>query len=724
MAKCHFEQDSEDNTNKRKSSTTTVQKEQGSAQRQDRQATESRRKRVRFEPKSSTEQSSDPPHGSAKPEERTKQGRTSSILRSETLSNAAQIEQIGQDPVIPSMTETQQIGQDPVVPSMTDPSMTEIPNIYTETQQRQKQDTQRHLIEVMTSELQVHGSKSDVPYEAMRVPTIQIDDEHPLFAYKAKTDPDTMYFHEALRQPDKKEFIKAMDKELTDQMEHGNFTVVHCDTVPEGATVLPTVWALRRKRKQDTGEIYKYKGRLNVDGSKQQKGINYWETFAPVVTWPAIRFVLVLTLINGWKTRQVDYVQAYPQADAPLDNLYVKIPKGFEIEGDNREDYVFKVNKNVYGTHQAGRVWNKHLVDKLTEAGFEQSEIDECVFYRGNCLYILYTDDSILVGPTDEELDETIAAMQNTGLKLTVEGKIDDFIGVNIDRQEDGTFHLTQHRLIEQILKEMRLCSPNVNVKQTPAMVSKNLKRCSKSESFDGHFNYRSIIGKLNFLTSSTRADIAHAVHSAARFQADPKQEHGKAVEWICRYLAGTRDKGMIYTPSPDHSFDVYCDADFAGNWDPDEAENDKDTARSRSAYVIMYAGCPILWASKLQTLYALSSTEAEYYSLSTALRQTIPIMELAKEMKNKGFNIGSTVPRVHCEVFEDNSGALEIATIHKTRPRTKHMNVQMHHFRHHVDTGEISIHPIDTDDQPADMLSKSVPVNKLIKFRRFIMGW
>jgi len=384
---------------------------------------------------------------------------------------------------------------------------------------------------------------------------------------------------------------------------------------------------------------------------------------------------------------------------------------------------LFKVNKNVYGTHQAGRVWNKYLVKKLESAGFQQSKVDECVFYRGHCLYILYTDDPIPVEPTDNELADTIKAMKSKGLKLTIEGTINDFIGVNIKRRSDGSYNLTQKRLIDQILKEMRLCSLNVNVKQTPAMVSKILKRHSNSESFDGHFNYRSIIGKLNFLTSSTRPDLAHATHSAARFQADPKQEHGKAVEWLCRYLAGTRDKGIIFNPQKDHSFDVYCDASFAGEWDPDETD-DPDAARSRSAYVIMYAGCPILWASKLQTLFALSSTESEYYSLSTALRQTIPIMELAKEMKTKGFDIGSTVPKVHCKVFEDNSGALEIATIHKTRPRTKHMNCQVHHFRHYVDSGEITIHPIGTDDQSADMLSKSVILTKLIKFRKFIMGW
>jgi hypothetical protein len=514
-----------------------------------------------------------------------------------------------------------------------------------------------------------------------------------------------------------------MDKELQDQLEHGNFIVVHKSTVPEGATVLPTVWAMRRKRKQDTGEIYKYKGRLNVDGSRQTRGINFWETFAPVATWASIRFILVLTLIHNWKTRQIDYVQAYTQADAPLDNLYVKVPRGVEVENGKREDYVLKVNKNVYGTHQAGRVWNKHLVNKLKSIGFTQSKIDECVFYRQRCIYVLYTDDSILVGPDDNELDAIVSDMKSAGLNLTIEGRIDDFLGVNIDRRDDGTIHLTQPHLIDTILKEMRLHSDNVTVKTTPAAVSTILKRESRSEKFDGHFNYRSIIGKLNFLEKSTRPDISQAVHQAARFAADPKQSHGKAVEWLCRYLAGTRDKGIIFNPK-DESFNVYADADFAGNWDKEEAPDDADTARSRSAFVIMYAGCPILWGSKLQTLIALSSTESKYFCLSTATREVIPIMELAKEMKQYGFDISTTAPTVHCKVFEDNSGALEIATVHKMRPRTKHINVQYHHFRQYVNSGQMSIQPIDTDEQPAHMLSKSVPWKKLAKHRLFISGW
>ena len=150
--------------------------------------------------------------------------------------------------------------------------------------------------------------------------------------------------------------------------------------------------------------------------------------------------------------------------------------------------------------------------------------------------------------------------------------------------------------------------------------------------------------------------------------------------KWLGRYLKATKDKGTVLLPNRNKQLEVYVDADFSGNWDPKETW-DRDTARSRYGYFIMYAGCPILWKSQLATEIALSSTESEYTGLSYALRDAIPVMELLKEMKGKRFPILSAVAKVHCKVFEDNSGALEIARIHKYRPRTKHLNVRLHHF-------------------------------------------
>jgi hypothetical protein len=575
--------------------------------------------------------------------------------------------------------------------------------------------------------METHLLQQDIPGELFSLsamfPNSATDhDEFPLLAHVARSDPDTMYMHEAMKQPDRKQFLQAMQKEVEDQTNNGNWSIVKRSQVPEGASILPAVWSMRRKRRLTTGEVYKWKARLNVDGSKQVKGLNYWETYAPVATWPSIRLLLILALQRRWYTKQIDYVLAFPQADIEVD-LYMELPKGFEIGGAAKGEYVLQLHKNVYGQKQAGRVWNQHLVEKLKSIGFQQSHTDECVFFHGSAVYVLYTDDSILAGPNETELDDILDKMRNVGLDITVEGDISDFLGVNIDRKEDGTIHLTQPQLIESILKDLRLDGDIVKPLGTPALASTILNSHLSSPSFDNNFHYRSVIGKLNYLEKCSRPDIAYAVHQCARFSHSPRKEHGEAVKRIGRYLKGTRDKGVILRPD-DSSFDVYVDSDFAGNWDKDLAPNDDSTARSRHGYIITFAGCPIVWASQLQQEIALSSTEAEFIGLSYALRTTIPIMELLKEFQQHGFDIKSTQPKVHCRVFEDNSGAIELAKVPKMRPRTKHINIKYHHFRSYVNNGEITVHAIATQLQPADMLTKPLNQITLYRHRLKIMGW
>ena len=548
-------------------------------------------------------------------------------------------------------------------------------------------------------------------------------DEDPLLAYKASADPDTMYMHQAVKEPDKDHFIAAMQKEVRDQSENGNFSVIHKSMVPKGATTLPSVWQMKRKRDIRTRQIKKWKARLNVDGSRMTKGIHYTDTYAPVASWNSIRLLLTLTAVHSWHTKQLDYVLAFPQAPVEKE-LYMAIPKGFEIDEGKMDDYALKLHKNVYGQKQAGRVWNNHLVDILTKrVGFVQSKVDACVFYRGKTMYVLYTDDSILAGPDEAEIDQIIKDMKKAKLDITIEGDLQDFLGVNIDRKEDGTIHLTQPHLIDQILKDLRLDGETVTEKSVPASSSKLLSRHSSSEPFDNSFNYKSVIGKLHYLDKGSRSDIAYITHQCARFTSEPKMEHAQALRWLGRYLKATRDKGTILRPREDKDMEIYVDADFSGNWDSTETW-DRDTACSRHGYIISYAGCPIIWKSQLQTEIALSSTESEYTGLSYALRDGIPMMEILKEMKGLNFPIRSTTPQVHCKVFEDNSGAMEIAKTHKFRPRTKHLNVKLHHFRDYVTRKEITIHSISTTEQLADYLTKPVNESILQKLRHTVMGW
>ena len=334
-----------------------------------------------------------------------------------------------------------------------------------------------------------------------------------------------------------------------------------------------------------------------------------------------------------------------------------------------------------------------------------------------------YVDDSILLGPDPAELDEIIEQMKQADLELTVEGDMADFLGVKIEHKEDGTIHLTQPHLIESILKELHLNRPDTKAKSTPAASSKILGRFPDSPDFDNHFHYRRVIGKLNYLEKSTRPEIAYAVHQCARFSAEPKLEHSNAIKWLGRYLYGTKDKGLILRPNDD-SFNVYVDADFAGNWIPEDAMDDVNTARSRYGYVVMYRGCPVTWASKMQTEIALSSTESEYIGLSHSLKQVIPLIELVKKLQTLGVELLDGNPKVHCKLFEDNSGAIEMARVPKIRPRTKHINVKYHHFRDYVFRNEISIVYIHTDEQLADILTKPVNEQKLNKHRLTINGW
>ena len=126
-----------------------------------------------------------------------------------------------------------------------------------------------------------------------------------------------------------------------------------------------------------------------------------------------------------------------------------------------------------------------------------------------------------------------------------------------------------------------------------------------------------------------------------------------------------TWNQSMILSPTKE-SFECWADASHAGEWNHADAMLDATTAKSRMGYMIFYAGCPILWASKLQTKIALSSTESEYITLSQALHEVIPLTSLIKEAQKHGIDVHTNQAKVQCTMFEDNTGAAEIARVPK----------------------------------------------------------
>ena len=546
-----------------------------------------------------------------------------------------------------------------------------------------------------------------------------------------QADPDTMTLKEAMAEPDADKFLDAMIKEIQDHMQRKHWRLVSDEQMRKSGhkgKPIMGVWSMKRKR-NPVGEIVKYKARFCSHGGQTQEGVHYTNTFAPVVTWTTIRFLLILSLVHGWHTRQINFVLAYPQAKVSHE-LYMLVPDKFKVQDNKlvmdqdapppwKQRYKMKLIQNLYGLKDAGATWFKHLKQGLLNQNFKQSDVDPCLFYKKDLILITYVDDCILILPNAQLLDKWVIDMKKD-YTLEDEGDINAYLGINITRPTPKTFKMNQPALINRIIDSLQLkdqCQHDTPANQT-------LHKDKDGEPRRMDFHYRSLIGQLNHLTSSTRPDIQFETHQCSKFSIDPKHSHEVAAKRIVRYLKRTADEGILVTPDIDKGFECYVDADFAGTFTHAEAD-DPSSCLSRTGYVIMYANGPILWSSKMQSIITLSTTKAEYVTLSTALRDVIYILQLTTEMKSHGFNVPTPgPPKVTCRVFEDNAGALELANNPKLQPRTKHIAIPYHHFRHHVAAGTIKIKKISTQHQVADLFTKPLPLATFRYLCKLLMGW
>jgi hypothetical protein len=253
----------------------------------------------------------------------------------------------------------------------------------------------------------------------------------------------------------------------------------------------------------------------------------------------------------------------------------MNIPPGFIVDNnrliftydstkENSKHHVLKIIKNIYRLCQAGNVWFDKLRDVLLCRGFNQSTIDPCLFYHKDCIFIVYVDDCLLFSPLDTILDDLVTSLQ-LEFKLTYEGDVGAYLGIDIKCHPDGSMELTQPGLIQKIITSAGL-EENSATHVTPAT---NLLHDDLSGPEREHtWNYRAIVGMLNYLASSTRPDIAFAIHQCTHFCVHPKRSHELAVCQIVRYLKSTADKGYFLHPTiPKYTLDCYVDADFAGLW-------------------------------------------------------------------------------------------------------------------------------------------------------------
>merc|ERR1719416_376907 len=195
-----------------------------------------------------------------------------------------------------------------------------------------------------------------------------------------------------------------MEKEMENHVERKYWKYHLKDEVPQDQ-ILRSTWTFKIKRNRSTGEVIKYKARFCADGRRQEFGINYFETYAPVVKWNSIRTCLTLSVIYNWKTRAIDFDQAYTQADCDSD-IFLHLPFGYHIKSTSK--YVIQLLKNLYGLRQGGYNFYEKLKNELTseKREFIQSNIDPCIFYKQGIIVLCYVDDCLIFAQEDRLIDE------------------------------------------------------------------------------------------------------------------------------------------------------------------------------------------------------------------------------------------------------------------------------------------------------------------------------
>ena len=532
----------------------------------------------------------------------------------------------------------------------------------------------------------------------------------------SKYNEDNPSFDMAMKGPFQAEYWEAMRLELNTIA--GDFKCWELVPRLPHMNVLPSTWAFKVKRYPD-GSVKKFKARFCARGDRQLEGVDYFETWAPVVQWSTIRIVMIIAAKLRYCSAQCDITAAFIHALLPPEEVvYVEQPRGF----GKTENHVLRLNRSLYGLKQAPRHFFRYLTDRITKHGLQQSQYDPCLFISSNMMVIVYVDDLLIFAKSDNLIDDFITSMQREEICLRREGTAEGYLGVDT-QHIDGKIHLTQSGLSQRIITAMGLTKYS-NSCPTPAEVSP-LAKDIDGDKASGTINYASIVGMLLYLCGHSRPDLTFAVHQCARYTFAPTRQHEKALLRIGHYLKGTMEKGLILSPSDELHLDCYPDADFAGLWKTENAD-DPHCVRSRTGFVITLANCPIIWSSKMQTEIALSTMEAEYIALSTACRDLFPVMDKLVEITailNLPFKSSSNM---HVRIHEDNVGALTLGKLEPRRmtPRSKHYAVKYHWFREQLLPRNIELVKIATENQLGDIFTKGLSSIAFRRVRKQLMGW
>ena len=333
--------------------------------------------------------------------------------------------------------------------------------------------------------------------------------------------------------------------------------------------------------------------------------------------------------------------------------------------------------------------------------GYSRSFKDQCVYFKKcneDIIYLLlYVDDMLIASKSMTRISELkVELIKEFNMKDL--GNAQRNLGMEIQRdRKQRVLRLSQTQYIEKVLSRfgMEKAKPVATPLGSQFQLSRDLCPSSDEDKRDmANIPYSSAVGSLMYAMVCTRPDLAHAVGVVSRYMSNPGKTHWQAVKWILRYLRGTSDIGLLFGGS-DITLRGYCDSDYAG---------DRDGRKSISGYVYTLGIGPISWRSKLQSIVALSTTEAELISVVEATKEGLYLLQLLEDL---------SMMQKTVELFSDSQSAIHLVENQAYSSRTKHIDVRSFFLMLEGERNKIKLSKIHTKDNPADMLTKSVPKDK-----------
>lgn len=501
-------------------------------------------------------------------------------------------------------------------------------------------------------------------------------------------------YRAALESKQAGEWFAAMQKEHDGCLMQQVWDVVERSSLPPGANVIPVKWVFKIKT-DETGKITKFKARITPKGFKQKYGIDFFEVFANTGKYKSLRAMLSIAARRDMELRQLDVPQAFTQADLK-EVVYMEMPEGFAIPG-----MVCRLKKSLYGLKQAPRNWYI-LVSAFIreELGFRACVSDPCLFYKRSrtgqlMLLFLFVDDfQLAFDAKDEKEFEKYHAALRARFNITSLGESKFMLGMRITRHRaEKTITLDQELYITKGLEKFGLaqCKPA----RTPGVVGGGPLADDREGSQPTDVKlYQEKVGTLLYAAISTRPDIAFAVNRLTQQMQNPTVADARACDRVFRYLAGTKDRALLFGRNEPKSSVVsaYADADWG---------NDKTDRKSVTGWIAMLHGDPISWASKKQKVVAQSTCEAELYAEAAAINETKWITGLLDEIGLKT----DEAPLI----YGDNQSAQELSKNDIKSERTKHIDIKYHFIQDEVNSGRVRLQWIPTTQQLADILTKAL---------------